>query len=112
LEQNLSFADNLYTLAQSSPTMQKLIAKAAGDILVLKKALGTFSSTRLCPGLCADVILLSLPHLQGLFENPYGSMSNPNIPTVGGNSGTHSHCRQRSARACTAIDIAAWHWRC
>ncbi|ELR16397.1 glycosyl hydrolase domain containing protein [Acanthamoeba castellanii str. Neff] len=59
--QDLSFADTLYSLAQTSPTIQKLIDQAAGDILALKKALG-------------------------LFDNPYGSMTNPNIPTVGSNA--------------------------
>lgn len=59
--QDLSFADTLYSLAQTSPTIQKLIDQAASDILALKKALG-------------------------LFDNPYGSMTNPNIPTVGSNA--------------------------
>jgi hypothetical protein len=41
--QDLSFADTLYSLAQTSPTIQKLIDQAAGDILALKKALGAFA---------------------------------------------------------------------
>ena len=41
--QDLSFADTLYSLAQTSPTIQKLIDQAASDILALKKALGAFA---------------------------------------------------------------------
>lgn len=92
--QDLSFADTLYSLAQTSPTIQKLIDQAASNILALKKALGALApplpSARAREwGLLDSADLrMTLFLLPGLFDNPYGSMTNPNIPTVGSNAGT------------------------